>query len=37
MAIAQVAVTAPLPVLGLFGIEDAVEVEGRAPLEDSGP
>ncbi len=35
--IAEVAVTAPLPVLGLVGIDRAVEVTGRAPLEDTGP
>jgi Flp pilus assembly protein TadG len=35
--VAEVAVTAPLPVLGLVGIHGAVEVTGRAPLEDTGP
>ncbi len=37
LPIAEVAVAAPLPVLGLVGIEGAVEVTGRAPLEDTGP
>lgn len=37
MPIAEVAVIAPLPVLGLVGIERAVEVTGHAPLEDIGP
>ncbi len=37
LPIAEVAVTASLPVLGLVGIEGVVEVTGRAPLEDTGP
>ena len=32
--VAEIAVRAPLPVLGLVGIEHGLEVAGHAPLED---
>ncbi|BDZ44331.1 hypothetical protein [Naasia aerilata] len=34
--VAEIGVRAPLPVLGLIGIEHGLEVTGHAPLEDAG-
>ena len=35
--VAEVTVTAPLPVLGLVGVERGLEVAGHAPMEDRRP
>jgi hypothetical protein len=37
VAVAEVRVTAPLPVLGLVGLERGLEVAGHAPMEDREP
>jgi hypothetical protein len=37
IAVAEVRVSAPLPVLGLLGVDRGLEVAGHAPMEDQQP
>lgn len=36
LPVTEIAVRAPLPVLGLVGVEHGLEVTGHAPIEDAG-